>query len=915
MKKLTAFFSILMVGAIVCLFQYGNVEIGSNLTPLKMEEEPPQGIMKSLTWLHEMRANQVTGEVRLKDMLQARQQANTMKLAKDICEGEEVTRLEWEELGPLNVGGRTRTLLVDKDDPTKLYSGGVAGGIWTSNDWGANWEQYQGNGDLPSLAVTQMVQDADGTIYVGTGEWFPNMGISGNFFGGGVPGAGIYRSTDGGNNFEPIDATNPGMLASNPSGSDWAFVNGMVVDPTQVGVVYAATNRGLWQTDDGGDTWFRPSGLESNTGVCWDVDAAIDGTIFAYLGGNLYRTNADGHFENITTSSGLPFTGDRKKLAMSPTDANYGYLVVINNGCLDLVYQTTNGGDTWNEIGAGGSGFLNPCAEFCQCWYDLAIDVDPTNPERIFLGGVTLYSWSSDDGWVPIDNLASTPGNLYYIHADKHEIVFDDNSPGVVYIVGDGGIFRSENATQLYPTFTDLNKKYNVTQFYSVAAGWDGEVMGGTQDNGTPYIAYNFQSIGSSLRVFGGDGGYTDISDFNPNGLFAETQNGNIRRSSNQGDSFGSFFDTNADEDQDGVINGGSPFITSFFLWENTKEYYDTIYNAMDTVKQRAMFFTGGNNGQLWMTRNPTSFSSIPAWQKLGGGSDNFTGGNAALSDLKVSNDGKTAFAVSRGGSILRITNLDKANPTVARISSSLFSGRYVTGIAFNPYFPLELYVVAGNYANDFHVFKSDNAMLTNPNNVTFNEIQGNLPLMPVYDISFDAFNFSHQLVIGTELGIWTYNGFTNCWTEQNDGIGRVPVFRVRHEDMRAKDCSVLYIGTHGRGLFRATNLTFPFCDTELVFDVGTGVETVEQATNTLAIFPNPMTDRATIAYELASTTEVVVSVHDIQGKLLKQFKEGNKTAGKHSFTLQKDGWSAGNYLVSLRTPMETITKQLVVVE
>lgn len=45
----------------------------------------------------------------------------------------------WTELGPNNVGGRTRALLIHPTNPSVMYAAGVSGGVWKTTNGGALW--------------------------------------------------------------------------------------------------------------------------------------------------------------------------------------------------------------------------------------------------------------------------------------------------------------------------------------------------------------------------------------------------------------------------------------------------------------------------------------------------------------------------------------------------------------------------------------------------------------------------------------------------------------------------------------------------------------------------------------------------------------------------------------------------------
>ena len=372
------------------------------------------------------------------------EQANNIGFAKAPCDPEPTIQVEWEELGPYNVGGRTRTLVIDKDNRGKLYSGGVTGGFWISEDGGANWA-IAGNQNMENISVGSIVQANNGHLFVGTGEGFVDnraAGDSKSF--SGVPGGGIYRSTDGGQTLELIPSTVPQANASDPYLVDWSYIIGMSADPNNASVLYAATQRGIWVTHNADAAsvddivWERPDGVASS-GYGYEVKFNSDGSrVYAVAGSGIYISEDGGAFINKAGDGGLPVSDNRRRLAVSPTNPDVAYLVTTSGGCIGVVYKTIDGGSSWNEIGAGDP-FLNPCADYCQCWYDLALAVDPTNSDRIFMGGVVLYSWSATDGWQQINTQSS---GIYYIHSDIHEIIFDEQNDGVAYITSDGGIFK-----------------------------------------------------------------------------------------------------------------------------------------------------------------------------------------------------------------------------------------------------------------------------------------------------------------------------------------------------------------------------------------------------------------------------------------------------------------------------------------
>ncbi len=152
---------------------------------------------------------------------------------------------KWVELGPGNIGGRTRALLVDPANANNIFAAGVSGGVWKTSNGGASWEKLD---DLmTNLAVCTLAFPHTNpatlntkVIYAGTGE--------GYFNGDSVRGAGIFKTSDGGSTWKQLPAT------ANPN---FYYVNKIVTSPNSPQTVYAATRTGVWRSTNGGDSWTR----------------------------------------------------------------------------------------------------------------------------------------------------------------------------------------------------------------------------------------------------------------------------------------------------------------------------------------------------------------------------------------------------------------------------------------------------------------------------------------------------------------------------------------------------------------------------------------------------------------------------------------------------------------------------------
>jgi hypothetical protein len=326
-------------------------------------------------------------------------------------------------------------------------------------------------------------------------------------------------------------------------------------------------------TTDGGANWTNPlQGVIGSSGTCWDIHMDAGGSIWATLGGRIMRsTDGGANWDEVSKSSAsatqLPRSAGRVMFASAKNDADYVYVVEISSSnALGGVYRTTDGGSTWSKIGQKSTYFDPFCSSQCQGDYDVAIGVDPSNKNRIIVGGVTVWEWELGQGWNQVNGFGP-----YNIHADNHDVVWHPTDSSKVYMINDGGIYFSNTAGETWQT---LNKNYATTQFYNMNIGANRFVVGGTQDNGSWVMdgSGNTPNEGRSLGAvdgFSGDGGYSAISWLVPKTYFTEYQGGRIGRSENNGQSFSSFWDARV-----GQANGS--WMTPFYLYENSADALST---------------------------------------------------------------------------------------------------------------------------------------------------------------------------------------------------------------------------------------------------------------------------------------------------------------------------------------------------
>ncbi len=877
---------------------------------------PAEGAQGAAEFLKMLRADPATGEIDYALWQKSRREAVKILNKKNkVAMG-----IDWSDIGPDNVGGRTRGFLIDKTNPNRFFAGAVSGGLWRSDDAGGTW--YPVNDTICNEAVTCIAQTASGRIFFGTGaSSFENPGGQ---LGSGFVGTGLYEYVVSTNTVKPVIQT--ANVPNNSTSVAWSSIYELATDGERI---YAATNRGLkWAEPDGNGNypatdagWTNPIHIVQGnpnlyTGAIKDVVVDKNGRVYAASSTNVYLS-ADGSDDSFTP---VPLSGSsRIELAVSPSSPNVVYAATTkSNSCLNNIYRSDDYGQTWTVIGPGGGSFdpyANPGVN-CQGWYDNAIAVDPSDPDEIIVGGVRLYKWVRTPGtspvagqWTQIATTFNFGGNPYYVHADVHKIVYADAS--TIYVATDGGVFRSKDGGN---TWTPINHNYNVTQFYDMAIAANGYVMGGSQDNGTQLVGAISSNPFSALQLMGGDGfecAFSDISQV----AFTTVYNGALSRYSVSGGASGSFFNA----ELDGLCaNGCGPFHTIFGYWENEKDpfakdtipfvdtlashnvgdtitYYsqtngaagtpipltyvltsqlnqgDTLY-VIDSVQSKLAFYAG--NSSIYLTRDAIRLSNDPKWYLIASSINGYSG--TPLS-MEFSADGDHLFVGTTSGSIYRISNLNSAydsTTTDIRSGSSVISltkigggtGQAVTGIAIDPNDANNIIVTLGNYTNAAHIYRCTNALSAGTaSNMTtnFTSIQG--PASPSADgyipkmPVYDAeidINDRNIVLIGTECGVWATS---NAFTGSTSTVKWYP--ESQNDFMLSP---VFTVTQQTKAWNEAVNSQEyyigthgrGFWKTASLVGIRDIAGNENKAVNNLTVYPNPMQTTGTISFTLNENSD-----------------------------------------------------------
>jgi len=665
-----------------------------------------------------------------------------------------LTAADWVARGPVNVGGRTRSILIDPRNTDRLWAGAVSGGIWHSEDRGATWTQV--NDWLPNLAICCLTMDPQNPdiMYAGTGEGFFNSDA--------VGGTGIYRSIDGGVTWNLL-----------PSTATWDNVCRIAISPANSNTLLAAKRYGgIQRSTNGGQSWTNPRWAQGSYYVAFDPNDGNKAVaqIIDYDWGQanwfhaaLYSTDGGATW---TTAGGLSQVwdfGSRIELAYAPSDPNTVYAACAADG--GKIWRSTDGGHSYTLRTTSGSSGCN--------WYANPLWVDPTNPNMLLTAGVHIFK--STDGGVTLRQISNGYILTAQPHPDIHCFVGDPGFNGTtnrqLYVGTDGGVHRASDiytaSTNSGSGWVSLQGTYVATQFYGAAGdGPTGRFYGGTQDNGTLRAVVGSQQ---AILPFGGDGGFCAIDPVNPAYCYGEYIDLQIHRSTDGGQTAGYIYS--------GISDAGSNanFVAPFILDSNDP-------NRM---------LAGG--ASLWRSNNVRA--SSPSWAAIR------PPGSDKISAIAVAPGNADVIWIGQNdGQVYRTTNGTAASPTWITVDDNSapnpLPNRYVLRILIDPNNSQLVYVGLGG-------FSEDNLWKTTDGGTTWSRLTGNapaaLPSAPVRGIGRHP-QRATWLYVATEVGIYESVDGGSTWSTSNRGPANVCV----DELVFMNGTTTLLAATHGRGLWTA---------------------------------------------------------------------------------------------------------------
>ena len=386
------------------------------------------------------------------------------------------TDMKPRNIGPAGMSGRITAIDAVVEDPRQIWLGAASGGVWKTDNGGMSWTSVFDEQPILNIGSIAIQQNNPSTVWVGTGEGNPRNSLN--------LGEGIYRTLDAGRTWQRM-----GLEKTRN-------IHRILIDPLHPQTVYAGVignpyaphpERGVFKTTDGGANWERILYTNDSSGIGdMIMDPSNPNKIFAAMwqhyrtpwslmsggrGSGLYMTVDGGRkWKQLGKAEGLP-DGHLGRIGLaisrSRPDRVYALVEATKNG----LYMSDDGGYHWTLVNSDPQWVTN------RPFYFQDIACDPQNENRLWM--INQMISMSEDGGKTFKNVIPYNGihpdhHAFWIHPKDGNFIIDGNDGGI-------GITRDRGAHWIF------DEKLPVGQFYHINV--DNEmpynVMGGMQDNGS----------------------------------------------------------------------------------------------------------------------------------------------------------------------------------------------------------------------------------------------------------------------------------------------------------------------------------------------------------------------------------------------------------------------------------------------
>lgn len=715
----------------------------------------------------------------------------------------------WRNIGPANMGGRVVDIEAVESDFKVVYVASASGGVWRSRNAGNTWQPIFGDYGAASIGDVAVFQPDPRIVWVGTGEANNRNSVAW--------GDGVYLSTDGGETF-----VNKGL-------GDTHQIARVVTHHTNPDVVYVCAighlwgysgERGLFRTDDGGNTWRKlTAGLpdDGRTG-CTDLvmdphDANVLYTAFYQRlrrpwhfssggpNGGIFKST-DGGASWTELTNGLPAgeTG-RIGLAVFRRDPSIVMALVEAPRSADLatpgsgIYRSEDAGASWTYVNTYNN----------RPFYYSQLRIDPADDQRVYV--LTTRFMVSDDGGTTLRNGSEDEE----IHGDFHAMWIDPNDGGRFYIGDDKGAHLTFDRGEHFFFLDNLP----IAQYYRIGVDMRDPyyVYGGLQDNGTyggPSFARDARGILNDYnwKLHWGDGQDIQVDPTDWRTLYTEAENGSFRR-----------YDVLTHE-----FSGARPSQTNVSNYEAAvpaaerqggREFrYNWSAPLVMSPHDPKTLFLGGqylfqtlDGGESWTIMSPDLTTHDPEKYERGrsGGITPDNSGaeqHCTITSISQSPISRNIIWVGTDdGNVQVTTDGGRSWANVRRNVEGVPDGIWVGRVEASHHEPGTAYVTFDGHRSDVFtpwVFK------TTDYGESWHNIGGDIPDGQVAHVIREDLRNPRLLFVGSEFGLFISMNGGEHWTRFRNGL---PTVAVQDIVIHPRD-NDLIAGTHGRGIWILDDIT-----------------------------------------------------------------------------------------------------------
>jgi len=436
-----------------------------------------------------------------------------------------VSGLPARNIGSARMSGRVAAVAaVEEEGRITIFAGSASGGVWKSINGGSTFKPVFDIPDVQSIGAVTIDLHNPKNVWVGTGESWMRNSVS--------VGDGIYKSTDGGENW-----TNVGLKQSE-------HIAKILVDPADSDTVYACAtghawddnaDRGVYKTTDGGAHWRKVLGGANGSTGCGMLSMAAKQpkTLYASMwdfrrqawtfrsggpGSGLFKSIDGGeHWSEFTSANAKGFPEKpygRIAVRQAPSNPEVVYAMVESKS--SALFRSNDGGKSWQRLDASQYMVWRP-------FYFANLIVDPKDENKVFKVDFNLLL--SVNGGKSFGVISGSA------HGDFHDVWIDPNDSNVIFASDDGGLWRSLDGGTRWEHMMNLP----VSQFYHVSVDMADpyHVYGGLQDNSSWVADSSYPSGVTNSNwenMFGGDGFWMWEDPSDPTYIYAEAQGGEMGR-------------------------------------------------------------------------------------------------------------------------------------------------------------------------------------------------------------------------------------------------------------------------------------------------------------------------------------------------------------------------------------------------